>query len=341
MNALSEVKFSVLDLAPVVQGGTVADAFRNTLDLAQHVERWGYQRFWLAEHHNIAGIASAATSVLIGHVAAGTKTIRVGSGGIMLPNHAPLVIAEHFGTLETLFPGRIDLGLGRAPGSDQMTARALMRDASAGELFPQLVDELLSLMGTAKPGQQVRAMPGEGTNVPVWLLGSSTFSAQLAAMMGLPFAFAGQFAPRLMQEALHLYRKKFQPSERWPKPYVMIGLPLFAADEDAEAHRLATSAYQQILALHRGSPIALPPPLDRAGDMVRLWSPMEEAGVRSHLAAAVIGGPETVRKKLLEVVAETRADELMFNSPMFRHEDRLRSYELLMQARDLEFGMQS
>lgn len=339
MNPLSKIPFSVLDLAPVVQGGTVADAFHNTLDLARQVERFGYYRFWLAEHHNIAGIASAATSVLIGHVAGGTNSIRVGSGGIMLPNHAPLVIAEHFGTLETLFPGRIDLGLGRAPGSDQLTARALMRDANAGEMFPQLVDELLTFLGEPQPGQRVHAVPGEGTNVPVWLLGSSTFSAQLAAMMGLPFAFAGQFAPRLMHEALHWYRKKFQPSVRWPKPYAMIGLPLFVADTDEEARRLATSAYQQILALHRGSPTPLPPPLERAGDMVGLWSPMEEAGVRAHFAAAVIGGPETVRRKLLDFVAETKADELMFNSPMFRHEDRVRSYELLMQARNLGSGL--
>lgn len=329
---LNEVKFSVLDLAPVSQGGTVAQAFRNSVDLAQQVENWGYERIWLAEHHNIEGIASAATSVLIGHVAGATKKIRVGSGGVMLPNHAPLVIAEHYGTLETLYPGRIDLGLGRAPGSDRLTSRALMRDPMAGERFPQMVDELMRLLDDSQPGQLLRAIPGEGTKVPIWLLGSSTYSAQLAAKKGLPFAFAGQFAPRLMLEALQLYREGYQPSERWPEPYVMVGLPLFAADSDAEAARLATSAFQQILSLHRGGPVTVPPPLDRVEDMAQLWSPAEEAGVRSHLGAAIIGGPKTLRWKLEEFISITGADELMFNVAMFHHEDRVRSFEIAAQV---------
>ena len=272
------IRLSVLDLASVREGGTVAETFRNTLDLARHAEKWGYTRFWLAEHHNITGIASAATSVLIGYVAGGTSTLRVGSGGVMLPNHAPLVIAEHFGTLEALYPGRIDLGLGRAPGSDPLTAQALGRNADAGDRFPQLVQELQELLAPALPGQRIQAVPGAGSNVPLWLLGSSTFSAQLAARLGLPFAFAGQFAPQLMQEALALYRAGFRPSPALRRPYAMVGLPLIAAGSDRQARHLATSAYQRILRLVRGQPIFTPPPVE---SMDGLWNEAEKARVQA------------------------------------------------------------
>ena len=322
-----EVPLSVLDLASVREGGSIAESFRNTLDLARHVEKWGYTRFWLAEHHNMSGIASAATSVLIGQVAGGTSTLRVGSGGIMLPNHAPLIIAEHFGTLEALYPGRIDLGLGRAPGSDQLTAKALGRNADAGDRFPQLVQELLILLGPTSSGQRVQAVPGAGSNVPVWLLGSSTFSAQLAASLGLPFAFAAQFAPRLLHEALHLYRSTFRPSPTLPKPYAMVGLPILAADSDARAQFLATSAYQRILRLIRGEEIFTPPPVE---SMTGRWNDAEEEHVlHNHFGAAIVGGPETVRQKLEKFLTETGADELMLNSDFYHHEDRLRSYEIV------------
>jgi luciferase family oxidoreductase group 1 len=320
------IPLSVLDLASVRESGSIAESFANTLDLARRVERWGYTRFWLAEHHNMAGIASAATSVMIGYVAGGTSTLRVGSGGIMLPNHAPLIIAEHFGTLEALYPGRIDLGLGRAPGSDQLTARALGRDASAGDKFPQLVQELLVLLGPTSPGQRIRAVPGADSNVPVWLLGSSTFSAQLAAALGLRFAFAGQFAPRLMHEALQLYREMFRPSPYLQKSYAMVGLPLIAADTDERARHLATSAYQRILRLYRGEPIFTPPPVPT---MDGLWNNAERAHVENHFGAAIIGGPETVRRELERFIDETGADELIINSDFYHHRDRLRSYEIV------------
>jgi luciferase family oxidoreductase group 1 len=322
----SDIVLSVLDLAAVREGGTVAESFRNTRTLAQRAEQWGYRRFWLAEHHNMSGIASAATSVLIGHVAGGTKTIRVGSGGIMLPNHAPLVIAEQFGTLEALYPGRIDLGLGRAPGTDGLTAQALGRDPRAGDRFPALVQELLHYLGPVSPGQRIQAVPGGGSNVPVWLLGSSTFSAQLAAELGLPFAFAGQFAPQMMLEAIGLYREYFKPSASLDKPYAMIGLPVLAADTDEHANHLATSARQRVLRLIRGQPIFTPPPV---ATMDGLWNPAEQQAVESHFGAVVIGGPATVKRKLREFLKLTKADELMLHSDCYRLEDRLRSYEIV------------
>jgi luciferase family oxidoreductase group 1 len=328
-----QTTFSVLDLAPVKQGGSAAETFKDSLDLAKHVERWGYTRFWLAEHHNISGIASAATAVLIGYIAGGTSTIRVGSGGVMLPNHSPLVIAEQFGTLESLYPGRIDLGLGRAPGSDMATMQALRRDLNShGEDFPKQVQELLRYLGPAIPGQVVRAIPGIGTNVPIWLLGSSTFSAQLAAHLGLRFAFAGQFAPQQMQEALTLYRNNFRPSQWLDKPYSMAGIPLIAADSDREAHRLATTLYLKFLHLIRGEPILATPPVD---SMEGLWTPYERSVVEMKLAAAIIGAPDTVKRKLEEFVETMNVDEVMINTDAFHHGDRLHSYELvaeLMQA---------
>ncbi len=332
MSRLSQIPLSVLDLSPIVEGGTVAESFRNSVDLARHVEALGYQRFWLAEHHNIPGIASAATAVLINHVASATRTLRVGAGGIMLPNHPPLVIAEQFGTLEALHPGRIDLGLGRAPGSDQATARALRRDPSAADDFPDQVRELLAFLGPPVPGQRVKAIPGAGSNVPVWLLGSSTFSAQLAAFLGLPFAFAAHFAPRLLHQALELYRGNFQPSAAWPRPHAMVGLPVIAAGSDHEARRLATSAQQQILNLVRHQPTPVPPPVDT---MDGLWSAAEEAAVRDFLGAAIIGGPDAVKAGLEAIADSTGADELIIHSGFYRHADRRRSYEIVAQAAGL------
>lgn len=332
MKLLSEIPLSVLDLSPIVEGGTISESFRNSVDLARHVEKLGYTRFWLAEHHNIPGIASAATSVLIGHVAAGTSTLRIGSGGIMLPNHAPLVIAEQFGTLEALYPGRIDLGLGRAPGTDQTTSRALRRDPTAADDFPDQVQELIALLGRPNPAQRVKAIPGMNSHVPVWLLGSSTFSAQLAAFLGLPFAFAAHFAPRLLHQALKIYRDNFQPSERWPAPHAMVGVPVIAADSDEEARFLSTSVQQQILNLIRHAPTPVPPPIP---SMDGRWSPAERSAVMDHLGALIIGGPETVKAKLEEFVASTGADELIIHSGFYRHEDRRRSYEIVAQAAGL------
>jgi luciferase family oxidoreductase group 1 len=321
-------RFSVLDLAPVRSGGTVAEAFRNTLDLARHAEKWGFTRFWLAEHHNMQGIASAATSVLIGYVAGGTSTIRVGSGGIMLPNHVALVIAEHFGTLETLYPGRIDLGVGRAPGADGITSQAL-RYSTKEEDFPKQVGELLAYLAPAVAGQRLRAFPGAGTNVPVWLLGSTTYSAQLAAALGLPFAFASQFAPALLMEAIEDYRDGFQASKYLDKPYVMAGVPLVAAETDKEADRLATSALQRHLKLIRGEPIFVPPPVE---SMNGLWTPAERFLVESRFGAAIIGGPETVQRKLAEFLRETEANELIFTSDLYEPLLRLRSFEIVADA---------
>jgi luciferase family oxidoreductase group 1 len=296
------VPFSVLDLSPIIQGGDAALALSNTLDLAQHAERWGYRRYWLAEHHNMPGIASAATAVVIGHVACGTATIRVGSGGIMLPNHAPLVIAEQFGTLESLYPGRIDLGLGRAPGTDQTTARALRRYLSGGaDNFPQDVVELQAYFQPADPGQAVRAVPGAGLRVPIWLLGSSLFSAQLAAMLGLPFAFASHFAPDHLQDALQVYRSRFRPSAQLDRPYVMLGVNVFAAATDAEARRHFTSLQQAFVNLRRGAPGPLPPPVESTDG---LWSPMEQAGLDHALRYAVVGAPATVQRGLAAFIAE-------------------------------------
>jgi luciferase family oxidoreductase group 1 len=321
-------RYSILDLAPVREGGTVAEALRNTVDLARHAERLGYRRFWLAEHHNMPGIASAATSVLIGHVAGATSTIRIGSGGIMLPNHSALVIAEHFGTLETLYPGRIDLGVGRAPGSDGLASRAL-RYNQAEDDFPRQVAELLAYLAPARPGQRLVAFPGEGTNVPVWLLGSTTYSAELAAALGLPFAFASHFAPALLDEALAVYREGFQPSRFLDHPYAAVGVPLVAAETDADAHRLSTSALQRGLRLIRGEPIFVPPPVDR---MDGLWSDAERFRVQSRMEVAVIGGPETVRQQLEAFLRRTRADELIFVSDVYDHALRLRSFELAAEA---------
>ena len=317
---------SVLDLAAVREGGTVAESFRNTVTLAQAAETWGYRRFWLAEHHNMPGIASAATSVLIGHVAGATKTIRVGSGGVMLPNHSPLVIAEQFGTLEALYPGRIDLGLGRAAGSDAFTAQLLNRNPNAGDRFPEQLEVLRHLLGPVSPNQRVQAVPGGNSNVPIWLLGSSTFSAQLAATLGLPFAFAGQFAPQMMLEAIQLYREYFKPSAALAQPYVMVGLPVMAADTDQQAEYLATSARQRILRLIRGQPIFTPPPV---ASMAGLWNEAEQRAVEAHLGAAVIGGPKTVEGKLREFRRLTQANELILHSDFYQLEDRLHSYEIV------------
>ncbi len=326
MKHSADVPFSVLDLAPIRQGGTAAEAFRNTLDLARRAEGWGYTRYWLAEHHNLPGVASAATAVVIGHVAGGTSHIRVGAGGIMLPNHAPLVIAEQFGTLESLYPGRIDLGLGRAPGGDHQTARALRRNlGSSGDTFPRDLLELTSYFRPAAPGQGVRAVPGEGLNVAIWLLGSSDFSARLAAELGLRFAFASHFAPDYLHAALALYRDNFKPSEALDRPHAMVGVNAFAADTDDDARRLFTSLQQQFLNLVRGAPGQLPPPVDR---MEGRWSPAERAHVERMMRVSVVGAPGTVRAGLEALLAETGADELMLAGSVYEHAARLRSFEL-------------
>jgi luciferase family oxidoreductase group 1 len=321
------VPISILDLAPICLGSDAATALRNTLDLAQHAEGWGYRRFWLAEHHNMPGIASAATSVVIAHVAGGTKTIRVGAGGIMLPNHSPLVIAEQFGTLAALFPGRIELGLGRAPGTDGLTARALRRDFDAGaEDFPRDVVELQAYFKPVQPGQRIRAVPGAGLEVPIWLLGSSLYSAQLAAVLGLPFAFASHFAPDLLQQAASIYRARFQPSESLARPYVMLGLNVFAADTDAEARRLFTSVQQAFVTLRRGEPGPLPPPVDT---MDGRWSEAEKATAEHTLKYSIVGSPETVRRGLADFASRERPDEIMATAMIFDHAARLRSFEIL------------
>lgn len=330
MKGTSNIPFSVLDLAPVKAGGTIAESFRNTLDLARHVERWGYHRFWLAEHHNMTGIASAATAVLICYVAGGTKTIRVGSGGVMLPNHAPLIIAEQFGTLESLYPGRIDLGLGRAPGTDRRTARALRRNLTSGDDdFPGDVVELQSYFAPARPGQAVRAVPGTGLSVPVWLLGSSLFSAQLAAALGLPFAFASHFAPDYMMQALEVYRSQFRPSEAMEKPYAMLGLNVFAADTDAEARRLFTSLQQQFINLRRGEPGPVPPPVET---LEGRESEFELAGVEHALRYSIVGSQDTVSRGLESFIEATKADEIMVTAQIFDHAARLRSFEIVAEA---------
>jgi luciferase family oxidoreductase group 1 len=318
---------SILDLAPICLGSDATTALRNTLDLAQHAEGWGYRRFWLAEHHNMPGIASAATSVVIGHVAAGTKTIRVGAGGVMLPNHAPLVIAEQFGTLAALFPGRIELGLGRAPGTDGLTARALRRDLESGaDDFPQDVVELQGYFKPVQPGQRIRAVPGAGLEVPLWLLGSSLYSAQLAAALGLPFAFASHFAPDLLRQAVEIYRARFQPSAQLARPYVMLGLNVFAAETDAEARRLFTSVQQAFVTLRRGEPGPLPPPVDT---MEGRWSSAEKATSEHTLRYAVVGSAQTVRRGIAEFVEREGPDEIMATAMIFDHASRLRSFEIL------------
>ncbi|MFC5650070.1 LLM class flavin-dependent oxidoreductase [Paenibacillus solisilvae] len=330
-----QVPISVLDLAPVNVGTTPADSFPKTLDLARHAEKLGYNRYWLAEHHNMSGIASSATSVVIGYVAAGTKKIRVGSGGIMLPNHAPIVIAEQFGTLESMYPGRIDLGLGRAPGSDQLAAQALRRGLSShGQDFPQLLKELRGFFSsTPESARSVRAVPGEGLNVPIWLLGSSGFSAQLAGSLGLPFAFASHFAPDYLLPALQIYYSNFQPSEVLDKPYVMVGVNVVAADTNAEAERLSTSQKQQFLNLIRGNPGKLNPPVD---SMDGLWAPHEEAALQEKLSYSVAGDQAVVRDKLQSILKETQADELIVTAQIFDHQARLRSYEILAEAANLQ-----
>ncbi|MCK0745325.1 LLM class flavin-dependent oxidoreductase [Chromohalobacter nigrandesensis] len=325
MSRLSQIPLSVLDLAPISHDGTPAETFERTVDLAQLTDTLGYNRYWLAEHHNIDGIASAATSLLIGHVAGKTQRIRVGSGGIMLPNHPPLVVAEQFGTLETLYPGRIDLGLGRAPGSDGVTMQAMRRNPRAGvNDFPDRLAELRGYLGDALPDQRVKAVPGQGTHVPLWLLGSSDFSARLAAQLGLPFAFAGQFAPGYMLEAIQLYRQMFQPSEVLDAPYVMLGIPLVAADSDAHAQYLATTQQQKFLNLIRGKSTRTLPPVEALD-----WSPQERAMVSQNLGASIVGGPETIRDELENFLAHTQADELMINGDFYDHDDRRRSYEIL------------
>ena len=324
------IPLSVLDLASVTEGSTPADAFRNSVSLAQHAEALGYKRFWLAEHHSMPGIASAATAVVIGHVAAGTKSIRVGSGGVMLPNHAPLIIAEQFGTLASLYPDRIDLGLGRAPGTDQRTMQALRRNLTSPservDSFPRDVLELQHYFDDAQPGQAVRAVPGEGLHVPLWLLGSSLYSAELAGRLGLPFAFASHFAPGLLMQALDIYRRVFTPSAVLDKPYAMVATTVIAADTDAEAQRLASSLMQAFVRLRRGDPGKLPPPVD---DVRSVLSPVELAGMRQILARSFIGSAATVHEGLRELIAETQADELMVAGQVFDHAARLRSYEIV------------
>lgn len=325
------IPLSVLDLAPIVEGGTAADAFANTVDLAQHAERWGYGRFWLAEHHGMPGIASAATSVLIGHVAGATSTIRVGAGGIMLPNHAPLVIAEQFGTLATLYPDRIDLGLGRAPGSDGRTAAALRRGLSSDpEEFPRDVEELRDYFA-GESQHRITAVPGAGVDVPIWILGSSLFGARVAAALGLPYAFASHFAPAMMMEAVAVYRQRFEPSSQLAKPYVMLGYNVIAADTDDDARYLASSLQQVFINLRRGRPTTLPPPV---ADYEQQLAPQERAMLEAVLGASAIGSPQTIRARMRTFVERTGADELMISAMTFEHEARVRSYQLAMHASD-------
>jgi luciferase family oxidoreductase group 1 len=322
------VPLSILDLAPIVEGSDAATALRNSRDLAQHAEAWGYKRFWLAEHHNMDGVASSATAVLIAHVAGATQTIRVGSGGVMLPNHAPLVIAEQFGTLATLFPERIDLGLGRAPGTDQLTARALRRHLNSNDEddFPRDVVELIGYLDTPQAAMPVRAIPGTGTRVPVWILGSSLYGAQLAAILGLPYAFASHFAPDVLEQALDVYRETYRPSPRWPKPHAMVGVNVVAADSDAEGARLLTSLQQRFLGMRRGVRGPLPHPVP---SMDPLWNDDERTGVARMLRATASGGPDKVQRELRAIVQRTGADELIVATAVHDHAARLRSYDIL------------
>ena len=325
------IPFSVLDLSPIIEGNTATQALRNTLNLAQHAEQLGYNRYWLAEHHNMPGIASAATSVVIGYVAGGTKTIRVGSGGIMLPNHSPLVIAEQFGTLESLYPARIDLGLGRAPGSDQVTARALRRDATGPDTFPQDVIELQHYFQPDDSNQFVQAVPGNGLNVPIWILGSSLFGAQLAAMLGLPYAFASHFAPAELMRALYVYRTQFKPSAHLKEPYAMVAVNVIAADTDQEAERLFTSVQQQFLYIRRGKARQMQPPVD---DLASRWPDYELAGIDSVFRCSAVGSPKTVQRGLASFIAQTQANELIITAPIFDHQARKYSLSLTTQVRD-------
>ncbi|MBP1989701.1 LLM class flavin-dependent oxidoreductase [Paenibacillus eucommiae] len=324
---LKQISYSVLDLAPITEGGTPGEAFKNTLNLAQQAEKWGYNRYWLAEHHNMPGIGSSATSVVIGYVAGGTNTIRVGSGGIMLPNHAPLVIAEQFGTLEAMYPGRIDLGLGRAPGSDQLTAMALRRDSRAnGQEFPEQLEQLRSYLDAGSSTNRVRAIPGEGQDIPIWLLGSSGFSAALAAQLGLPFSFASHFSPENTVPALTRYRSLFKPSKVLDKPYAMVGLNIIAADTSDAAHYLATSFQQQFLSVIRNTASQLPAPVD---SMEGIWTNEEKNWVMNQLKSSIIGNRDEVREQLHSFLDETQADELIINTAIYDHSARLRSYEIV------------
>jgi luciferase family oxidoreductase group 1 len=324
------VPLSILDLVPVTQGATPREALRRSLDLARHAERLGYRRYWVAEHHNMTGIASAATAVVIGYLAGGTSTIRVGAGGIMLPNHAPLVVAEQFGTLESLYPGRIDLGLGRAPGTDAIGMRALRRDPARVDEFQQDVEELRAFLAPVRPGQAIQAVPGGGLNVPLWILGSSTFGAQLAAHLGLPYAFASHFAPDALTEALAVYRARFQPSEQLASPYAMVGVNVVAADSDAEARYLFTTLQQAFANLARGRPGPQQPPID---DIDSYWTPSERLRASHMLTYSIVGGPETVGEGVRKLAAATRADELMVVSNVYDHAKRVRSYEIVAEWR--------
>jgi len=329
------IPLSILDLVPVILGETPREALQKSLDLARYAERFGYTRYWVAEHHNMTGIASAATSVVIGYLAGGTKTIRVGSGGIMLPNHAPLVIAEQFGTLESLYPGRIDLGLGRAPGTDQQTVRALRRDPSRADTFPQEVLELQAYLAKTEPGQPraaVRAVPGRGTEVPLWILGSSTFGAELAAALGLPYAFASHFAPDSLFEALEIYRSQFRPSRQLDHPYAMVGVNIVAAETDDEARQLFTTVQQSFTNLVRGAPGQLQPPIN---DIETYWSPPEKYQAKRMLKHSIVGAPETVLQDLESFLTMTKADELMIVTSVYNQAARVRSYEIVAELRGL------
>ena len=324
------IPYSILDLSPIPQGFTATDALNNSRDLAQHAEKWGFSRYWMAEHHNMTGNASSATAVALCYVAAGTSTIRIGSGGIMLPNHAPLVIAEQFGTLASLFPGRIELGLGRAPGTDQMTARALRRDLqSSSDQFPQDVQELQFYFDDVQPGQAVKAIPGAGLHVPIWILGSSTYGAQVAAHFGLPYAFASHFAPDALMQALHAYKTLFKPSSQQAKPHAGVGVNIVAADTDEEAHYLFTTHQQHATRMRRNTRGQLPPPID---DIETFWTPYEKVSVSEQLSCSVVGSPETVRRGLQALVEKTGADELIMAGQIFDHKARLRSFEIAAQA---------
>ena len=328
---LTHIPFSLLELASVREGGSVEETLKNSLRYAQCAEALGFKRFWLAEHHNMEGIASSATSVLIGYIAGGTKTIRVGSGGIMLPNHPPLIIAEQFGTLASLYPNRIDLGLGRAPGTDPITSRALRRDDMRADDFPTEIHLLQQLLRPLAPGQRLKAIPGAGTDVPIWLLGSSLFSAELAAKRGLPYAFAGHFAPRLMREAIRVYQSTFQPSDVLDRPYTMLAMPAIVAQTEEEAVYLSTTSHQRILAFIRGTPLWLKPPV---ASMDGLWSREEELQVRDFLALAAVGSPEQVKVKLENLVEELGVDEFMFTVDLYDPEKRIKAVELLARARE-------
>lgn len=324
---LEDIGVSVLDLVPIQQGKTAADAIKNAVDLAQHVEQWGYRRFWMAEHHNFPGIASSATAVLIGHIARETSKIRVGSGGIMLPNHAPLVVAEQFGTLATLFPGRIDLGLGRAPGTDGLTAMALRRDQHQSvDEFPQNVVEVYNYLGDPDPAAKVRAVPGEGTYVPIWILGSSTFGAQLAGILGMPYAFASHFAPAMLHNAIQVYRDSFQPVGNLKEPYVMAGVNVVAADTNEEADYLATTMYQSFLGVIRGNANLMQPPVE---SMNNLWDASEQYAVQNMLRCSFVGNSEKVKEGLQKFVDQTQVDEVIVTSSIYDHAARLHSYELI------------